>query len=65
MAKTVAIMSENIVTDVIIVDDIEQSQKDLGVTLIEYTLENPALIGWTYDRANNRFIAPENQKPTE
>jgi len=49
MTKTVAVLSENIVTNVIVVDDIEQSEQDLGVSLVEYTYENPAGIGWTYD----------------
>jgi hypothetical protein len=57
MSITAAVISEeNIVINVIIVDNIEQSEKDLGVTLVEYTTENPAGIGYTYDGTN--FSAP-------
>jgi hypothetical protein len=53
---TFAIISGNIVTNVIVTDDKEQSEKDLGVTLVEYTPENPAGIGCTYD--GTTFTAP-------
>jgi hypothetical protein len=56
MAKTVAVMGGDVVQNIIVVDDIEQSAQDLGATLIEYTAENPAGIGWTYD--GTKFIAP-------
>ena len=49
-------MGGDVVQNIIVVDDIEQSALDLGATLIEYTAENPAGIGWTYDGTN--FIAP-------
>lgn len=58
MAKTAAIMSGDIVENIIVVDDVEQSSKDLGRELIEYTAENPAGIGWSYDRTAKVFIAP-------
>jgi hypothetical protein len=41
MEKTCAVMSGNIVINVIVVNDIEQSSKDLNAVLIEYTPENP------------------------
>ena len=53
-------MSGNIVTNVIIVNDIEQSSKDLNVVLIEYTLENPAGIGWVYNEETGRFSKSED-----
>lgn len=53
-----AIISGNIVENIIVVDDKEQAEKDLGVTLIEYTNENPAGIGWTYDAETNTFSPP-------
>ena len=55
---TFAVMSENEVTNVIVTDNKEQSEQDLGVTLIEFTQENPAGIGWTYDSATGTFSAP-------
>lgn len=58
MAKTAAMMSGNIVTNIILVDDIEQSAKDLDTVLIEYTEENPAGIGYTYDELTGKFIRP-------
>ena len=58
MAKTAALMSGDIVSNIIVVDDIEQSAQDLGATLIEYTAENPAGIGYTYDSVTGKFSAP-------
>ena len=58
MAKTAALMSGDVVENIIVVDDIDQSSKDLNRELIEYTAENPAGIGWTYDREAKKFIAP-------
>ena len=58
MNKTAAMISGNTVVNVIVVDDIEQSSKDLGATLIEYTSENPAGIGWTYDEITGKFSTP-------
>jgi hypothetical protein len=55
---TFAVMSENEVTNIIVADNKEQSEQDLGVTLIEFTQENPAAIGWTYDSATGTFTAP-------
>ena len=55
---TFAMMSENTVINIIVADNKEQSEQDLGVTLIEYTEENPAGIGWTYDSATGTFTAP-------
>ena len=61
MAKTVAVMSGNMVTNIIVVDDIEQSKIDLNADLIEYTAENPAGIGWTYD--GTEFSEPVIAEP--
>lgn len=61
MPKTAAVMSGNVVTNIIVVDDVEQSAKDLNATLIEYTAENPAGIGWTYDEATGKFNAPAEE----
>lgn len=61
MPKTAAVMSGDIVTNIIVVDDVEQSAKDLNAVLIEYTAENPAGIGWTYDEATGKFNAPAEE----
>jgi hypothetical protein len=58
MPKTAAVMAGNVVSNIIVVDDVEQSAKDLNAVLIEYTTENPAGIGWTYDEATGKFTAP-------
>jgi hypothetical protein len=55
---TFAMMSGNTVSNVIVAEDKEQAENDLGVSLIEYTPENPAGIGWVYDEATNKFTAP-------
>jgi hypothetical protein len=66
MSKTAAVISEgNIVANVIVVDDIEQSEKDLGVTLVEYTTENPAGIGYIYDKVTGKFNQPVESNVTE
>lgn len=58
MAKTAAVMSGDTVENIIVVDDIAQSAQDLNRELIEYTAENPAGIGWTYNRETGKFNAP-------
>lgn len=58
MAKTAAIINNSIVSNIIIVDDIEQSAKDLNAVLVEYTEENPAGIGYIYDEATGKFNRP-------
>jgi hypothetical protein len=55
---TYAVMNGNIVSGIILSDNKEETEASLGVTLIEYTTENPAGIGSIYDAANNRFVAP-------
>jgi hypothetical protein len=65
MTKTAAIMGGNIVENIIVVDDIEQSSKDLNRRLIEYTVENPAGIGWTYDEETGQFNPPVEVIPVE
>ena len=53
---TFAIMGGNQVTNVIVADTLGDAQL-LG-TAIEYTTENPAGIGWTYDESTGRFSEP-------
>ena len=55
---TYAMMSGNTVSNVIVADDKEATEAALNCTLIEYTPENPAGIGWTYDETTGTFTAP-------
>lgn len=55
---TFAMMSGNSVTNIIMADDKEATEAALGCKLIEYTAENPAGIGWTYDETTGKFNAP-------
>ena len=41
----------------------EETEQALGVTLIEYTQENPAGIGWVYDESTGKFNPPESTSP--
>lgn len=62
---TFAVMSGNTVSTVIVADNKEQTELELGVTLIEYTPENPAGIGWTYDEATGKFNVPIVEEETD
>ena len=55
---TYAMMAGNSVTNIIMADDKEATEAALHCTLIEYTAENPAGIGWTYDPDTGRFNPP-------
>jgi len=55
---TFAVMSGNTVSTVIVADNKEQCEAELGVVLIEYTPENPAGIGCIYDVTTGKFAAP-------
>ena len=52
-------MNGNMVSTVIVADNKEETEAVLNCTLIEYTPENPASIGWTYDEETGTFTAPE------
>jgi hypothetical protein len=57
MATYAEINTENIVVNCIIADaDFVATQTDK--TYVEYTNENPAGIGYTYDSVNDVFVAP-------
>ena len=56
--KTFAVITGPIVSNIIVADD-ETAGPELGVTLIEYTPENSAGIGYTYDTTTGRFMPPE------
>ena len=55
---TFAMMSGNTVETIIMADDKESTEAALNCTLIEYTSENPAGIGWTYDQETGKFLEP-------
>lgn len=55
---TYAMMSGNSVSNIIVAEDKEATEAALNCTLIEYTADNPAGIGWTYDEETGKFIAP-------
>lgn len=54
--KTFAVINGNFVSNVIIANTKEDAEFVTNSTCIEYTEDNPAGIGWTYDGTN--FIAP-------
>ena len=58
MPKTFAMMSGNTVDNIIMADDKEATEQALRCTLIEFTPENPAGIGWTYDAETGKFNPP-------
>ena len=51
-----AVISENLVLNLIVADTLEIAEAVSGLTCVEYTNENPAGIGWTYDGTN--FVSP-------
>lgn len=55
---TYAMMSGNSVSNVIVADNKEECEAALNCKLIEITPENPGGIGWTYDEATGKFVAP-------
>jgi uncharacterized protein YbjT (DUF2867 family) len=55
---TFAMMSGNTVETIIMADDKEATEAALRCTLIEYTAENPAGTGWTYDQETGVFTEP-------
>lgn len=53
---TFAMMSGNSVSNIIVADNKEETEKALNCVLIEFTTENPAGINWTWD--GSKFIEP-------
>lgn len=62
---TYAMVNGNAVSNVIVADDKEATEKALNCKLVEYTAENPAGIGWTYDEVTGKFTAPVVEEVTE
>ena len=44
-----AVLDDNLVVNVIEADTLEIAQRVTKANCVEYTKENPAAIGWTYD----------------
>jgi hypothetical protein len=57
---TYAALSGNTVSNVIIADSIENAQAASGSTCVEYTQDNPAGIGWTWD--GQTFSPPQAEQ---
>jgi hypothetical protein len=55
-----AVISGDIVNNVIVADTLEIAELVTGQTCVEYTDTNPAGIGWTYDATSNTFTPPAN-----
>ncbi|CAB4180332.1 hypothetical protein UFOVP1662_5 [uncultured Caudovirales phage] len=54
--KNYAVISGSTVINVISAQDLESAELATKSSCVEYTEENPAGIGWTYD--GKKFIAP-------
>ncbi len=58
MSKTFAHLFENTVINVVVANSLADAELVTGAICVEYTEENPAGIGWTYDVENDTFIRP-------
>lgn len=55
----IAIIEDNIVVNIILCESIELAESITGLTAIEYTDENLAQVGWTYNNITNKFRSPQ------
>ena len=60
---TFAIINEGVVENCVVADSLEIAEEVSGKTCVEYTLENPAAIGFTY--ADGVFTDPNAPEPAE
>jgi hypothetical protein len=60
-----AMMAGNSVSNIIVADDKEATEAALRCVLIEFSAENPAGIGWTYDAETNTFSPPVEEVEAE
>jgi hypothetical protein len=58
---TYAMMSGNTVDNIIMADDKQATEAALHCTLIEFTPENPAGIGWWYNH-DGTFTPPQTEE---
>jgi hypothetical protein len=54
-----AVLNGNNVENTIVAESLEIAEAVTGKICVEYTNENPAGIGWTYD--GEKFVAPDAQ----
>jgi hypothetical protein len=54
-----AVIQDGIVTNVIVAESKEIAELVTGLTCVEYTQENPAGIGWSYDGTNFTALITE------
>lgn len=55
--KNFAVIENGVVINVIVADSLDVAEAVTEKQCVEYTTENPAGIGWTYD--GTTFVAPE------
>ena len=60
---TFAMISGNTVDNIIMADDKQATEAALRCVLIEFTPENPAGIGWSYDPETGVFTEPVAEEP--
>lgn len=59
-----AVIHNGIVSNVIVCDTKEMAETLTNAVCVEYTDDNPAAIGWTYDETTGKFSAPVVEAPT-
>lgn len=64
MLKTFAVLENNLVVNIIVGVEPEVVEANPGL-YVEYTAENPAGIGWTYDATTGSFTNPEAVENTD
>jgi hypothetical protein len=64
MLKTFAVLKDNLVVNVVVGVEPEVVEANPGL-YVEYTEENPAGIGWTYDATTGSFTNPEVVENTD
>ena len=55
----IAIIENGIVVNTIVCESVELAESLIGLTAVEYTVENPAGIGWTYNSTTGEFRSPQ------
>jgi hypothetical protein len=65
MSKTFAVLSGNVVSNVIIAETKEDAELVSDGLCVEYTSENPAGINYTHDSETGLFSAPVEEQPEE
>ena len=53
-----AVINGNIVSNVIMADDKEATEAALNCVLVEFTDDNPASVGGSYNPETGRFVTP-------